>query len=237
MNFNRLLLASAVFSHASAATVFVESFESAPGSTYTLSSTFDDGSFDFFGRYAVPDNTNAARDDFQTGWDQAFGIIGQHHNGDGNAAMQMVSIPNIDITDLADLTLTVSLGALNSEPGFNNYESLDDDGLRIYATVDSGARTLVGEFAPNASGASDLYLDTDADGIGDGAILTTALTDFSFDVPGAGDSLLLEFELTTTDSFEPLALDNVRVETIPEPSSTALLGSLALVGLLRRQRK
>jgi hypothetical protein len=52
-------------SPAHAVLLHTESFEVPPGGGYTLSTAFDDGSFDYFDRYAVPDNTNAARDDFQ----------------------------------------------------------------------------------------------------------------------------------------------------------------------------
>ncbi|MEL6477685.1 MAG: ExeM/NucH family extracellular endonuclease [Pseudomonadota bacterium] len=185
----------------------VESFEEAPGTTYTLSAEFNDG-FDYFGRFAVPDNSNDARDDFQDGFDGGFAIQGQDHDGVGANATQTVTIPNVDISSLGAPIVTLSLGALDGEPAFSNYEG--EDGIDIFATVDSGARTLIGSFAPDADG-GDLLQDTDLDGAGDGTALTTALSDFSFALPNTGTSLTLEIELTSNSSFEPLVLDNVRI--------------------------
>lgn len=222
----------AAASTTSAQIVYQESFETEPGTSYTLSSEFDDGSFDFFGRYMVPDNDNAARDDFQNGWDGDFGIIGQDHDGEGGSSTQSIFIDGIDISGLSDISMIVSLGALNSEPDFTNYEA--GNGVRIFAEIDGGGAQLIGEFAPNANGASDLYLDTDGDGIGDGDRLTVDLTDFSFAIAGTGSSLNLQIDLNSDSSFEPLAVDNVRVDAIPAPGALALLG---IAGLATRRRR
>lgn len=205
--------------------ILQESFEDAPGTTYTLEDAFDDGSFDFFDRYTVPDSSNSARDDFQNGWDGTFGILGQDHDGDGGDATRTITIPDIAVTGFSNLETTISLAALDSEllappDDFNNYEDSDGDGIQIFATLDGGTRTLIAEFAPPETGqgtqnpgdgAGDLYLDTDGDGIGDGTRLTTDLTDFTFAIDGTGDLLTIEIDLTSTSGFEPLAVDNVRV--------------------------
>ncbi len=195
--------------------LFEESFEVKPGVNYTLSDPFDDGNFDFFNRFAVPDPENEARDDFSFGWDLEFGILGQDHNGGEGDATRTIALPNIDIGGLTDLEVVVALGALNSEPEFSNYETEDGDGIRILALIDSAAAFPIGGFAPRG-GASDLYLDSDLDGVGDGPNLTTTLTDFSFPLPFPGNTLAILIELTTTDSFEPLAVDHVRVRRIKD---------------------
>ena len=201
--------------------VFVESFEEAPGDTYTLSNTFDDGLFDFFGRFAVPDDTNVVRDDFQTGFDGDFAILGQDHDGTGLAATQTITIPDIDISALTDPAMTILLGALDNEPEFQNYQAADNDGIEIFATVDGGARTQIASFAPPADGTGDLREDPDFDGVGTGQTLTTALSEFAFDIPDAGSLLTLEIELTSTASFETLAVDRVVVgeadDLLPPP--------------------
>ncbi len=200
---------------------FVESFESAPGTSYTLSDPFDDGGFDFFNRYAVPDNSNGARNDFQAGWAGSFGILSQDNDGEGGAATRTITIGPIDISGAASpVGITGSFGALNGEPEFDNYEG--GDGIQIFADID-GTRTLIGAFAPDASGAGDLYQDTNLDGTGDGVNLTTTLTSFSFAAPSTGTSLTLEIELTSNDSFEPLAVDNIRVDCeSPAPVETKI---------------
>ncbi len=196
--------------------LFVESFEDDPGTSYTLTTAFDDGGFDFFGRFSVPDTGNGARDDFLQGFDGNFAIFAQDNDGDGGPATTAISIPDIALGGFEAPTLTVSLGALDSEQ-FQNYEG--DDGIRILATLDDGDAVEIGRFAPVAGG-GNLALDTDGDGIGDGAVLTTTLQDFTFDLPD-GAVLDLQIELTSDASFEPLVVDNVRVgdnsDVTPEP--------------------
>ena len=217
---NRTLLSLLVFLLVAGTTSaqFQESFEAPPGAGYTLDPQFDDGSFDFFDRFPSPDNTNAARDDFQDGFDGSFAIFGQDiDNGDVQTSTGIVTIPDIDISTFAVPIVGIFLGALDSEPDFDNYEAADGDGIEIYATVDGGARTLIGAFAPPALGgggnpdAGDLYEDTDFDGVGDGARLTVTLAEFFYGV-STGNSLTLEIEVTSSDSFEPIVLDNVRVD-------------------------
>ena len=85
--------------------------------------------------------------------------------------------------------------------------------------------------------AGDLYEDTDGDGVGDGTRLTVDLSSFTFLIPGSGSSLDISIALTSTDSFEPLAIDDVRIaDQIPEPAS-ALIVALASTALLSIRRK
>jgi len=190
---------------AQATVLHTESFESPPAA-YSLNTAFDDGFFDFFDRYSVPDNTNAARDDFQNGWDGQFGILGQDHDGDAGPPTVSIDIPGINIAGQVDLGAKIRFGALNSEPNFNNYEAVDGDGIEIFATIDAGTPVLIGAFKPNATGASDLYRDDDLDGVGEGARLKVDLASFMFPISGTGNSLDLSIELTSTSSFEPLAV-------------------------------
>ncbi len=242
------LTVAALFATAATAQIFQESFEAAPGSTYTLTTAFDDDSFDFFDRYSVPDVDNGARDDFENGWDGLFGIISQDNDGEGGSATVSIDINGIEISGAADLSTVISLAALASEgAGFDNYENADGDGIVILASIDGGAAQQIAVFAPPAQGpnsdpgesSGDLSLDTNGDGFGDGARLTADLTDFTFNIAGTGNSLDLSIQLTSTGSFEPLAVDNVRVvesAAVPEPSALALLlaGSTAMLGRRRR---
>lgn len=177
------------------------------------------------------------RDDFATGWDGVFGIIGQDHDGDCELATQSIFFQTIDISSSPLTRVQVALGALNSEPDFSNYEAVDGDGIDIFAAIDGGTEFLIGSFRSNASGASDLYLDTDLDGIGDGTRLTVELTDFTFDILDIGANLDLRIDLTSTASFEPLAVDNLRVTAVPEPSSFAILAVGTTGFVARRYRR
>jgi hypothetical protein len=221
------------------ALVFQESFEDSPGSTYTLYGAFDDGEFDYFNRYPAPDNSNAARDDFQNGWHGSFGIQGQDHDGDGGVATVSIST-GLVFSYAPNHVITVALGALNSEPDFQNFEAADGDGIEIYYVDQSLAPIvplLVGAFKPPVSGAGDLYLDTNLDGVGDGARLTTTLQDFGFMAPSSFPLFSVRIELTSTSSFESLAVDNLRVDAVPEPSAITFLAiSGCLLALPRRRQ-
>jgi hypothetical protein len=197
------------------------SFEDAPGTDYTLTGAFDDGSFDYFDRFAVP-SPDGGRDVFSN-FDGDFAIFGQDIDGDGGSSTGVITIPDIDIAEQSGVAITASFGALNDEAnGFDNYEAADGDGIEIYATVDGGARRLIGKFSPpavganGAVGAGDLYRDSDFDGVGEGSRLTRTLSDSQFNLGQQGESLTLEIEVTSTSGFEVIVVDDVRVTgTVP----------------------
>ena len=191
-------------------TCIQESFETASG--YTFTNSFDDGSFSFFGRYSVPDFLNAARNDIITGWDGSFGIIGQNFDISGMSDTQDIIVDPIDISSFVEYSVSIGLAALDSEPVHTNFES--GDGIVIKAIIDDNPMFVLAEFAPNSTGDSDLYLDTDGDGIGDGEKLTRELKSFTFnDNLVTGETLELIISLTSNEAFELLAVDNIRVHS------------------------
>ena len=108
----------------------------------------------------------------------------------------------------------------------------------MFAGINRIGAVLVETFKPNVTGASDLYEDTDLnDGIGDGTRLIVDLFNFLFLIPGSGDSLVLSIELTSTSSFEPLAVDNVRfLADVPKQSPILLVFfGLAALGVFGRR--
>jgi hypothetical protein len=218
-----------------------ESFEGEAGTAYTLENAFDDGAFSFFNRYMVPDTANAIRMEFEDGFDGNFAIMGHDLDGTGGEATRTIAIPDINILGASNLEVSVSLGAFNSEPEFNEYEAADGDGIQIFATIDGGMRTLIARFAPPAMGGGgaantgDLYLDTNGDGVGDVSDenrLTTVLKNFAFAIPGTGAMLDLEIDLTSTDNNEPLVVDNVVVSArlgTAENASTPTAGGTVVL--------
>jgi len=97
-------LAISICSTCQATTLHSESFKSAPsGESYTLTTVFDDGIFDFFDRNAVPDNSNPSHDDFQNGWNGNFDILGQDRDGDDGPATVGINLDPVAITGQSDL--------------------------------------------------------------------------------------------------------------------------------------
>lgn len=238
-------IAALFLGHAAHATpLLTESFELEEGdasSAYTLNGdAFEAGSFEFFDRYGDfgPGGANAARDDF-TGIDGTFAIAAQN-TGDAPPALPVIlTVGPAAISGFPTIRVTASLGALNSEPGFFNFESSQDDGLTIVAVVD-GSPTPIAAFIPTDNDGDgdggDLVLDSDLDGTPDGPILTTELADFTFLIPGGGTSLEIDFVMVTTDGFEPIVIDNVRIAGVPEPAAVVLLG-LGMTALLAGRRR
>ncbi len=87
------------------------------------------------------------------------------------------------------------------------------DGIEVLVAVDSGPPSTIGAFRTNATGSGDLYLDTNLDGIGDDARLTTRLAEFTFPFSVSGTLLDVVIELTSTANYEPLAVDFLRIES------------------------
>jgi endonuclease/exonuclease/phosphatase family metal-dependent hydrolase len=192
-----------------------ESFESPPGETYTLNpEEVNDGGFDYFGRFAAPDPSNVHRDDF-SGFHGEFAVYGEDHDGRGDPATVTIEIPDIDVAGFANFELTGNFAAFDDD--FNDFEASQGDGIEVFVAVDGGELMKIGGFAPDATGTSGLLEDTDLDGIGDGAALTTTLAEFSFDFTASGSLLDVILALTSTDSQEHWAVDNFRLTAATVP--------------------
>jgi len=59
-----------------------------------------------------------------------------------------MKLTHIDVSGAHSLEVTISLGALNSEPSYLNYEISEGDGIKIFATFDKGSRNIVANIAP-----------------------------------------------------------------------------------------
>ena len=238
-----LILASSI---AQAQLPFQESFESEPGGSYTLSGAFDDGGFDYFGRYALPDVDNGAR--FANGWDGSFGIHSQDNNGDSGPATVTVDIPGIDISS-SGLGSTLALFfALTSTDSF---EPIALDNVRV-TSDGSGLTTTIALAALSSETVNppfDNYEASEGDGIvifaaidggtqmeigrfsppASGAVTMEAKGDLYMDMDGdgIGSGAILTADLTDY-SFSIV---------VPEPSGS-LLAVFALLGIagIRRRR-
>lgn len=224
---------------------FQESFEDEPGTGYTLTGAFDDGGFDFFGRYAVPDTENGARDDFENGWDGGFGIFSQDNNGEDGPATVMLDIPGIDISGSglgSSLDLSVSLTSTDS------FEPLAVDNVRV-ASSDSG---LMATFALGALASEEAGFDNYEAGDGDGISIYATIDGGAkmeigrFSPPASGlntmtaaGNLYLDADYDGIGTGDVLTSDltDFSFSIVPEPNgmSLAFMGLLGMVALRKRR--
>ncbi|YCM43940.1 PEP-CTERM sorting domain-containing protein [Verrucomicrobiaceae bacterium 227] len=135
----------------------------------------------------------------------------QDWGGTGTVTGDAITIPAAGTVDISGVAAAIAAG-----PAFN----AADEGLTWFYTLNGSTTTsgLIGN--ATAVDGTDLSYSFSSIAVSSG---DTLLVGFSVDVNG-GD-----------DGAEITSLDVDFTETIPEPS-TALLGGLALLGLLRRRR-
>ncbi len=217
-----LLITSITFAQT---TVFQESFETyTNGTTYTTSQVeFSDGGGDFFGRTNLNVTAEDANDLIVGSYYNLSGLDGTfcfaamdidaaNAAGSGGATVQTVLFNDVNITGYTNLTLAMLLA--EDQPT----SSFDWDGGDFFSIeVDydnSGTFTKVFQVAANAAtgfNVSQPMVDTDLDGIGDGAIINDVFSEHTV-VLGTGN--LLDIRLTFSGlaaGDEDIAIDNIRV--------------------------
>jgi len=207
-------------------TIFTESFETnANGVTYTTSTPeFSDGSGDFFGRTNLNTTAEDANDlivgSFYniTGQDGNFCFAGMdldnaNTSGSNGLRTQSLFFDDIDISSFSNLTFAILLA--EDQPSDTNFDW--DGGDLFYVEVDydnSGSFTKILQFATTATSGSNVsapMLDTDLDGIGDGASLTDVFAEFN--VPMSTGNLV-DIRIVFEDlgaGDEDIAIDNIRI--------------------------
>lgn len=208
--------------------------ESFDGSTtaYTLSSIFYDSDSDHFG---VTDGTTPAIDNVTgpyTNQDGTFYLAGEDLDDTGSVGadgedFKTLVTNSIDVTGYDNLRVVVAVAAGNENgPGSNSYDLADV--LTISYNMDSAGYgadqtcgdttnipgNRIGQFSYVAAGDDfnePIALDTDFDCNGEGTVLGTAFTDFTFNIPVTGSSLELTLFFHFDAASEEIAVDNIRV--------------------------
>ncbi len=220
-----------------ATTLFFEDFEDA-GATYDTSiPVFTDLGTDYF---LATDGSNIAGEVFSNIQDLRF-FAAQDIDGEGAALPVSLRFSGIDIHNASNLSLSVFLAE-------------DDDGTRedwdrgdfftVSYSIDGGVeQNLLSLRNDGSLYNSAPFLDTDFDGIGDGAEITSVFTEYSASISGSGSLLDLIFTFSLDATDEDIALDNIQVSgqlATPVPLPPALpmfFSALAFWFLQVRRRK
>lgn len=211
---------------------------------YTLSNAeSSDGTGDFFGR--VPDIS--------------FGTFVEYGNIQGSgyfAAMDIDASGQVGDPEIPDGNATITWSGIDISGApllqFSGFFAEDDDGtsedwdadtsLIVQVQIDNGGFVDVLSFQAEEPGGDTTnnrpLLDTDFDGVGDGAELTSSFSEFTAAIAGTGNTLDLRLQLTAFDAGdEDIAFDNITISAIPEPTSAIALAVLGTGVLVRRRRR
>jgi hypothetical protein len=215
---------------AGANTLLFEDFED-DTVTYTLNQTeFSDGSGDYFTR---TDGSNIAGSVNFTNVQGTSFFAAQDIDGDGtNPGVQTFSLSIAGFQNLA-------FSAFFAEDDDGSDQDWDDtDFVHVDYQIDGGGYLPLFWLENDGSTFNTAPLvDTDFDGIGDGAEITDAFTSYSASIPGIGSILDLRFTYSLDSGDEDIAVDNISITgtVIPEPLAVGGAALLGVVGLLRRR--
>ena len=202
---SRLLLA-AVLVYAPAAlgqVALYEDFEDATVSYTTSIPEFSDGDSDFFLR---TDGTDISGGYVVTGVSGSGFFAAQDIDGEGASATQSITFSGIDISGLVAPAFTARF-AEDDDAANQDWDAPDH--VRVYASIDGGAETLI--FAIEDQGATNTEprVDDDLDGVGEGRVITSAFQQFSASLGGTGTTLDLRIEFSLNSGDEDIAIDDV----------------------------
>ncbi|MDH5399479.1 MAG: hypothetical protein OEX02_15120, partial [Cyclobacteriaceae bacterium] len=201
--------------------LWIEDFETeGEGVRYTSSNQFQDGCNDHFRRTDGTDvcisSSTCAGTTTYTNISGSFFWAGEDQNdagtGDGLNEKSIVFQP-LDVAGYTNFTFSGLFGAGN-ECG-NDASSYDDpDYIHVYYQINNGAWVLALAFESESNSTltnQPLALDTDLDGVGDGAELTATLAEYSFTIPQRADILAIKIETHADADKEEIAFDNFSI--------------------------
>lgn len=202
-----LLIAHVAFGQ----TLYEESFETNTNSTNYNTSIpeFSDGGTNFFTR---TDGTDISSSYQVTGMDGSFYFAGMDIDDNGATLPVNLSTTVINVSGLSSIDFSVLLA--EDDDGSN--EDWDEgDYLHITYSIDGGtAQNLLWVENDGSTFNSAPLIDTDFDGTGDGAEITSVFTEFSENISLSGASTIQFFFETNLESGdEDIAIDNIVVST------------------------
>lgn len=214
------LLGSVLLTQAQAATLWQESFETdgSGGARYTLSEVCNDGSSDFFTR---TDGSDISTGYVVTGQDGSFYFAAQDTDGSPcTLTTETVTFNAIDISGKSNLSFS---GLFAEDDSGDANEDWDADAL-VYVeyNIDGGGWNKLIQFASQGATNTEPGLDTDFDGVRDGAALTPTMTRYAQSIPGSGSALAVRITVDYLQAGdEDIAFDDFIVTADASASSSS----------------
>ncbi len=226
-------------------TVFFEDFEDATvGFTTFPESLTNIAAVDYYGRIDAASGLPSYGD---YGNKQGAGFYGLENQDSAGVPLTTVtmSVFGINIETLTALQVSLFVAEDDATDGNQDWDIASS--VRLEAQIDGNgfANIFAIEGASDTVGNQMARRDTNFDGIGDGVEITQDFTQFNLmlsDFAGTlgastGTFLDLRFTITGLDqNDEDIAIDNVHVFGVPEPSALGFLMLFGTVAGLRRRR-
>lgn len=209
--------------------IYSYSFEDNGANDYTTSITeFSDGYYDFFTstfNNAIGSNYGVTGQD----GDHYFAAQDTDEAGDGGSSDPLTLTFTIDISGYSNLGLKI----LVAEDDYDDPKWDSDDSVHIDYTIDEGTSTpLIWIESEGDSGTNaETRIDSDFDGVGDGAAITEAFMELQQSITGTGSTLVLTITYSNLHfGSEDLAIDNIRIFEGFSASPTLLTSTNSISG-------
>ena len=133
------------------------------------------------------------------------------------------TLNSVATTGYSNLTIKLLVAGNNSTN--SNYEQ--EEYLKIQYAFDGGSFVTLSQFIASAPNVTFMSEDANADGITDGAGLSTAFAEFSYDIPGVGSSLQVRIMANIDQGREEVAFDNIRISGTSAGNTTPTASSFS----------
>lgn len=185
--------------------IYTLDFESAGGYTTSISE-FTDGGTDYFIR---TDGSNITGESF-TNIQGSNWYGAQDIDGEGATLPVYLNINNVDITGYTNLQLRVYLA--EDDDGSNQDWDASDYVHFDYDINNSGSWSNALWIENDGSTFNSApFIDTDFDGVGDGAEITDAFTQYSVGLTGTGTDLDIRITFQLDSGDEDIAIDHIEI--------------------------
>jgi hypothetical protein len=191
-----------LFSNPVISQFFTEDFESGSGAYSTTATDCNSGSdyFTLTNDAGIPANFTGSTGNY---------FAAQDIDGCTGSRLQSIEWTGISIAGCTSLSFNIDLA--EDDDGSN--EDWDDDNyVRIFYSIDGGAeQNLIWIHNDGSTFNSAPFIDTDFDGVGDGAEITDVFTTYTQAIPGTGTTIDIRIEINLNDGDEDIAFDNLEL--------------------------